>query len=296
MNRRYFQFAVGLLWLMPVVVLAQHWMVWDQLPAMMATHFNGAGQPNGWMSKESAAIVPAVVLLPLLIIATVFLLRVRQPEAGTWAIVGVFYLIGGAMVAIVQQVIAFNLRGTPIHPVAVVMSVLAGVMVCVGIFLASKRGRQLETSPVVAEEVHVSRLWTLIMILPLTPMIVVSLFVPDANARWILLAVSCLLLVAAAFIWQGFRYRFTRAGVEILTLGFRLRSIPKESIRSYAVAKWSMLGGYGIRGIGADRAYVWGNRGVRIVTSEGCVFLGHDDPQRLIGDLDMITGGVHAQA
>ncbi len=290
MNRRYFQIAVGLLWLMPVVILLQHWMVWDQLPPVMATHFNGAGHANGWMSRESAVILPAVVLLPLLIVATVFLLRVREPEAGTWSIVGLFYLICGSMVAIVQQTIAFNLQGTAVHPVPVVMTVLGGVVVCVVISLASKRGRQLEAGPVLAEEEHASRLWTLTVLVPLVPLVVISVVVPDPSARWILLAVSVLLFAVSAFIWQGFRYRFTRAGVEILTLGFRLRSIPKESIRSYEVAKWNVLGGYGIRGIGADRAYVWGNRGVRIATTEGSVFLGHDDPQRLVGDLDMITG------
>ena len=33
--------------------------------------------------------------------------------------------------------------------------------------------------------------------------------------------------------------------------------------------------GYGIRGIGERRAYVWCNSGVRIMLSDGEVFLGH---------------------
>lgn len=295
MNRRYFQIAAGLLWLMPLVILIQHWMVWDQLPPMMATHFDGAGRANGCMSREAAAILPAAILLPLLIVTVLFLLRVRRPDAGTWSVVALFYLICGSMVEIVQQTIAFNLRGTPVRPVPVVLTVLLGVVVCVGIFLATKRGRQLEDSPVLAEEVHASRLWTLVMILPMAPMILIAFIVPDPSARWILLSVSTLLVAVSAFIWHGFRYRFTRAGVEILTLGFRLRSIPKDSIRGYEVARWNVLGGYGIRGIGADRAYVWGNRGVRITTPEGSVFLGHDDPQRLVGDLDMITDGARSR-
>ena len=45
---------------------------------------------------------------------------------------------------------------------------------------------------------------------------------------------------------------------------------------------------YGIRGIGDKRAYVWGNRGVRIKTTEGEVFWGHDDPERIVRDLDAI--------
>ncbi len=49
------------------------------------------------------------------------------------------------------------------------------------------------------------------------------------------------------------------------------------------------MGGYGIRGIGDRRAYVWGNRGVRIKTSEGEVFLGHSEPEKIVRDLDLIT-------
>ena len=65
---------------------------------------------------------------------------------------------------------------------------------------------------------------------------------------------------------SGFHYRFTHAGLEIRTLGLRLRSIPKEQIRDYRQDSWNWLGGYGIRGLGEDRAYVWTNSGVRIRT------------------------------
>jgi hypothetical protein len=50
-----------------------------------------------------------------------------------------------------------------------------------------------------------------------------------------------------------------------------------------------MAGGYGIRGIGARRAYVWTNQGVRIKTGNGEVFLGHKEPERIVRDLDLIT-------
>jgi hypothetical protein len=68
-----------------------------------------------------------------------------------------------------------------------------------------------------------------------------------------------------------------------------LRSIPKEQIRHYQPSSWNWTGGYGIRGLGQDRAYVWGNSGVRIATAGGSVFLGHAQPQRLIHDLDVLT-------
>jgi hypothetical protein len=47
-------------------------------------------------------------------------------------------------------------------------------------------------------------------------------------------------------------------------------------------------GGYGIRGSGERRAYIWGNTGVRLELSDGEVFLGHREPERIVHDLDFI--------
>jgi hypothetical protein len=58
------------------------------------------------------------------------------------------------------------------------------------------------------------------------------------------------------------------------------------------VDSWNVLGGYGIRGLGDRKAYVFGNRGVRITTSDGEVFLGHSEPERIIRDLDAMKGVV----
>ena len=97
-----------------------------------------------------------------------------------------------------------------------------------------------------------------------------------------------LFLVLAAFAWNGFQYNFGPGGLEIRTLGFRLRSIPLAQIQSYGVERWSLLRGYGIRGVGGSRAYVWGNKVVHIRTPQGEVFLGHGDPEQIVRDLDMI--------
>jgi hypothetical protein len=93
-------------------------------------------------------------------------------------------------------------------------------------------------------------------------------------------------------VLSGFQYRFLLDGVEIRTLGIRLRSIPKQSILSYSIEPWALARGYGIRGIGSTRAYVWGNKVVHIKTTNGEVFLGHHDPERIIRDLDQMTGFV----
>ena len=145
-------------------------------------------------------------------------------------------------------------------------------------------------SDVLAAETHSGRAWSLIILLALIgPMIGVAL-VPSTAGRWAVALVGVIAIGTFAMSWSGFQYRFLRHGVEIRMLGFRLRSIPKQSIVSYAIEPWAFIRGYGIRGIGNSRAYVWCNKVVHIKTSNGEIFLGHDDPERIVQDLNMVTG------
>ena len=144
---------------------------------------------------------------------------------------------------------------------------------------------------VLAEETHSGRAWSLIILFALLgPMIGVAL-VPSTAGRWAVALVGVIATGTFAMSWSGFRYRFLRHGVEIRMLGFRLRSIPKQSIVSYSIEPWAFARGYGIRGIGSSRAYVWCNKVVHIKTSNGDIFLGHNDPARIMRDLEMVTGG-----
>ena len=143
---------------------------------------------------------------------------------------------------------------------------------------------------VLAEETHSGRRWSLIILVALAgPAIGVAL-VPSTVGRWALALVGVIAIGTFAMSWSGFQYRFLRHGVEIRMLGFQLRSIPKQSIVSYSIEPWAFVRGYGIRGIGNTRAYVWCNQVVHIKTSNGEIFLGHNDPQRIVRDLDMVTG------
>jgi hypothetical protein len=145
---------------------------------------------------------------------------------------------------------------------------------------------------VLAEETHSGRAWSLIVLLALiAPGIGVAL-VPSTAGRWAFAIVGALSIGTFAMAWSGFQYRFLRHGVEIRMLGCHLRSIPKQSIVSYSVEPWAFIRGYGIRGIGRRRAYVWCNKVVHIKTSNGDIFLGHSDPERIVRDLDMVTGVV----
>ena len=141
---------------------------------------------------------------------------------------------------------------------------------------------------VLAEETHSGRTWSLVILLALIgPMLGVALM-PSTAGRWAVALVGVIAIGTFAMSWSGFQYRFLRHGVEIRMLGFRLRSIPKQSIVSYSIEPWAFIRGYGIRGIGSSRAYVWCNQVVHIKTSNGELFLGHNDPERIVRDLNMV--------
>jgi len=145
-------------------------------------------------------------------------------------------------------------------------------------------------SDVLAEETHSGRAWSLIILLAMIGPVIALSRARTTAIFWPMILVGLVGVGACAMAWSGFQYRFLRHGVEIRMLGFRLRSIPKQSIVSYSIEPWAVVRGYGIRGIGSTRAYVWCNHVVHIRTSNGEIFLGHSDPERIVRDLDMVTG------
>lgn len=182
-----------------------------------------------------------------------------------------------------------NLFSSSMQMGAVFTGVFAVIFVFLLVYLRAQRGTGLRSSDVFAEETHSSRLIALIFLLPAAVQLGGAVSIPIAGVRVALGLAAALMLIGAVFAWDGFHYQFSPAGVDIRTLGFRLRSIHASDIHGYEVAPWNVLGGYGIRGLGSRRAYVWGNRGVRIRTGAGEVFLGHSQPEKIVQDLDLIT-------
>lgn len=80
MNSR--QLAYSLLAGLTVFSFAQHAWYWSQLPEKVATHFGIDGQPNDWMSRDSATIVLAgfQVIIPLMLISITSAAR-RLPDS-----------------------------------------------------------------------------------------------------------------------------------------------------------------------------------------------------------------------
>ena len=290
MNRRVFQFAIVLLWLALPLVALQYRQAWDHLPARMATHFNAANQANGWMSREESLTFSLWMLAIALTVSTVFLVAVawRKVESFSWALLGFFALGIGFFMSVNQAILNYNLNGTPIHPERMLVVIALAVVVLIATYLASHRQAPLPTGETLAVETHASRIWCVVILIALlAPALSVAL-IPSRTPHFALGLVAVVGLGALAMAWSGFQYRFLRHGIEIRMLGFRLRSIPRSAIVSYSIEPWAFVRGYGIRGIGSTRAYVWCNKVVHIKTSNGEVYLGHTDPERIVRDLDQV--------
>ena len=280
------------MWLVLPLIALRYWQVWDRLPARVASHFDATGRPNGWMTRDGSMIFAICISAFIVILGTLILTRIRKPEASSFALVGFFDVILGIIFWGNESVLAYNLYRQPVSVAPIIFAVLSAVVALTTIILFTRRGQKLPENTVLAEEVHSGRGWLVLFALPLIVEALVIAKLPNNPARLAMFASILVLATLAAFMWEGFHYIFTASGLEIRMMGFRLRSIPKQSIRDYRVDTWSALGGYGIRGIGDRKAYVFGNRGVRITTSDGEVFLGHDQPERIVRDLDAMKGVV----
>ncbi len=290
MDSRSYRTMTALLWVALPLTAFQFWRVWNELPARMASHFGAAGQPNGWMSRETLAIFFLVLLTFLLATFTWALTRVRKPDALAWSLLAMFYVVVGVLLSVNSAVLKYNLYGHPLNILPELVVVFIAAFVVTGVALGAKRGPVLprQTAAADFEEVHASPLWAFLFAVLTAIELAVIAVIPLPGLRLAMALPVLLLLGATALAWSGFHYRFTSQGVEISTLGFRLRSIPLQNIKAYAIAPWNPLGGYGVRGIGEKRAYVWGNTGVRMMLSDGEVFIGHREPGKIMNDLNAI--------
>jgi hypothetical protein len=292
MNGKAFNAFTGLMWLALPLTAIRFWAAWNRLPLRMATHFSINGQPNGWMPRELAlyfALGITALMLASFTVVSYVAHKKQIPDASSWTLLGFFYLMIGFVYAVNSSVVQHNLDGRPLRIDFWMVLVPVAIVAFAAIFLGTKRGDGLPVGTVLAEEEHGSRAWSLLFVALLLSQLSAVILIPVPSIRLGSTLLALLFAVIAVHVWTGFDYLFTTAGVEIRTLGFRLRSIPRADIKEYAVESWNPLRGYGIRGIGNRRAYVWCNQGVRIQTTEGEVFLGHTEPDRIVLDLNSIT-------
>ena len=292
MNAKALKAFTGLMWLALPLAAVRFWAAWNRLPLRMATHFSIHGQPNGWMPRELAlyfALGITALMLATFTVVSYFALKTEVPDASSWALLAFFYLMIGFVYAVNSGMVQHNLDGRRLKIDFWIIFVPVAIVAVAAIFLGAKRGDSLPVATVIAQEEHGSRAWSLLFLALLLLQLSAVILIPVPSVRLGSTLLALLFAVIAVHVWTGFDYLFTTAGVEIRTLGFRLRSIPRAEIKEYAVESWNPLRGYGIRGVGNRRAYVWCNSGVRIQTTEGEVFLGHTEPDRIVRDLNSIT-------
>ena len=150
MNRKAFQICVGLLWFALPVTALDYWLVWDQLPASVATHFNAAGQPNGWMTREASLVFAIVLTAFLLAVLTVvlYVLQIKSTDdAFTWAFLCFSYLMMAFTYYANASIINYNLHGQPIQVAPFLFVVPIAVIALTAVYLGTKRGAPLLKRP-----------------------------------------------------------------------------------------------------------------------------------------------------
>ena len=292
MNRKSFTILTALMWIALPLTALRYAQVWNELPARMATHFGVNGQPNGWMPRETSLYfglgVTAFVLIIFTAIALVIRWQKTMPDSLAFAMLGFFYLITSFLFYGNNSVIEHNLTGRPIAIAPMLLGVPIVIVLFTVIYLRAQRGQPLPRAQTLAEETHGSKAFAILFLILALVELSIAVSIPQTGVRTGMGVLGLFFLLIAAQAWSGFRYRFTPAGLEISTLGLRLRSIQQSQIAKYRPEKWMALRGYGIRGVGNRRAYVWGNDVVHITTLEGEVFLGTSDSARLVRDLDLL--------
>src|SRR5258708_7808444 len=282
MSRNWYKMLLtALLWLAPVVIGLRYRQVWDRLPLRMASHFDAAGRANGWMPREVSLYFTLGFLALLLTILSFVLFTVhsRYPLAKLWWVLLAFFHVEiWTVVYMLNSTLDYNLDGRPVAVAPLLIVTPLGIVALLAFALWDRRGHPLtgasmSEADVIAEEVHSGKAWSLLFLVPLVAVCSTVLAVPNTSARLAAGLLGMVFIAVFGMAWDGFHYYFTRHGIEIRTLGFRLKSIPLIQIKQYEIGEWSLARGSGIRGIGNQRAYVWGNRGVRVDVDDREIFL-----------------------
>lgn len=297
MTRAVYKTLIALLWLAPLALALRYRQVWDRLPLRMASHFDAAGHVNGWMSRSTALYFDLGFMAFMTAVFSIVLVLAQSRYALaklSWVLLFVLHAELWSLAWSFNSTLDYNLDGSAISILPLLLVNVLGAILIAGIALGEKRGTALAASDVLAEEVHSGKRLAVVFLVPVAGLIAIAVGVPNPTVRLAFVLIAVITVAAYAMAWDGFHYYFTRHGIEIRTLGFRLKSIPALQIKSYEIQNWNALRGLGIRGIGNHKAYVWGRTGVRVEMYDGEVFLGHSDPQRIVHDLNVIKHYQHS--
>ncbi|ABF40403.1 hypothetical protein Acid345_1401 [Candidatus Koribacter versatilis Ellin345] len=283
-------------WLGLVAMVYEIWSVYDRLPAVIASHFNAAGVPNGWAPKGQFFTVIVPIAFGLLCLFTFLASRFDQKSGLAWACLTFEYWGIGLFVMLTHATLKVALKeATTLDFPIGIWSILFGVVLVVGEVVriqGVKKRADADGGQLIAEFVHNSSTLGGVFSVVALAMIGGGFLLPAVGpARGVLATVGVILLACAIWAWTGFQYRITTAGVEIRSLGMPFRFIPATDIQTFEARACNPLtdfGGWGIRGIGKMRAYIWGgNRCVHIRTHAGDeIYLGLAEADRMVRELE----------
>ena len=139
MDSKSYRTMAALLWLALPLTAVQFWTVWNKLPARMASHFGAAGQPNGWMSRETLAIFSWVADFPA---GNFYLGAYPGPQTGSSGLVAARDVLrrAGVLLSVNSSVLNCNLYGRPLNIVPELVVVFVAAFLVIGVGLSAKRG------------------------------------------------------------------------------------------------------------------------------------------------------------
>jgi len=263
---------------------------WTVLPHELVTHFDVKGRPNGWQSPAQFALFALAFLLFELSVMSFAMLRAFRVQSLWRSLTVIAYLAVGACFVVFWQVLdhaAYGLPMTQVWPMPVILPLAALVFAVAAISSVKSEGSPKEYGPriLIAEEQHRSLLQLLFVI----PGMGIGIYLSISNlgpVRYVGIFLLAVMSWVAVAVLEGFRYLVRDDGIQIKGFLLPLRFVPRSAIRSYRADRWNGLG-YGIRLTSTGTAYIWGGRNVvNIATDSGDIMLGHDDPERLIRELD----------
>jgi hypothetical protein len=321
MTRTHWRNLSLLPWLILPAMLWRYWQLQDLLPERISVHFNANNVPNGWSDRGDFAIGFIGMTVGMLALFTILSVVPKRPQAFSWLLLFFEYFVSAVMCLAFVGVLEFNaLNRVDSLRIAGRIAMLTPVVAIAAVVIAVVRGGRKEVgaltganaplstdSPAIApsqgrllaEEMQRAPWAGIFFALATALAISAAVRIPSSAPLWVKLLLYgasplCLWVTLQAF--GGFRYRITSTGVEVRTGGIRVCSIAKANIEDYRVAQIDPLGdfgGWGMRMLPGKRAFIWhGHEAVRIRTPQRTVYLGHDQPERLVKDLDVMMKSV----
>ena len=299
MCSRNWRIAMMVPWLALVAMLFDIWLAYDRLPPVIASHFNIAGLPNGWAPKQQFFTLIVPIAFGMLCLFTFLLGRFPQISGLGWLLMIAEYWSIGLMFGLVHATLRVGLgEAKTLQFPAGGWSLIMGAALVIGeigrIRVIRKRANA-DHGASIAEETHGSAVMASVLTaIAVVTVVAASVLQASGPARGVAVTVSVIMLACAVWAFTGFAYRITTAGLEIRMLGMPIRFVAAKEIDSFAAERCNPLtdfGGWGIRGIGHMRAYIWGgNRCLHLHTFGGDeLYLGASDPERMVRALQSVV-------